>query len=158
MALSSAATGNLSRASSATTTAAAWTAPSRRVEARWLLRALLVGGAALAVATAAMTGDPTAYLSADPALGTLLRGMAVIKALLAAAAVAALLWRFARPIGRPVAALYLAGTWCMAAASMLVWRLSHIGIGALVFHAGELTLLFVAWHEHRRETLVGQTR
>jgi hypothetical protein len=41
---------------------------------------------------------------------------------------------------------------------MIVWRLSHIGVGALVFHAGELTLLFVAWQEHRRETLGGQTR
>jgi len=120
MSVSSAVSGNPSHASSATQRTAAPGVFACSLEARWLLRALLAGGVALAVA--------------------------------------ALLWRFARPIGRPVAALYLAGTWCMAAASMLVWRLAHIGIGALVFHAGELTLLFVAWHEHRRDTFVGQTR
>ncbi len=158
MSVSSAVSGNPSHASSATQRTAAPGVFARSLEARWLLRALLAGGVALAVAVAATAGDPAAYLHADPSLGLLLRGMAVIKALLTAAAVAALLWRFARPIGRRVAILYLAGTWCMAAASMLVWRLAHIGIGALVFHAGELTLLFVAWHEHRRDTFVGQTR
>ncbi len=117
----------------------------------WLLRALLVGGVLAAIATAAGSGDPTAQLRADPSLATLLRGMAIIKALLTVAAAGALWWRFARPIAHPVAAAYLAGTWSMAAASMVVWRLSHIGVGALGFHAGELTVLFVAWLEHRRE-------
>jgi hypothetical protein len=151
MSLSSTAPGIANRASSELPIASG-------VDTRWLLRALLVGGAALAVGIAAVTGDPAAYLSTDPGLGALLRGMAVIKAFLTAAAMAALLWRFARPIGYRVAALYLGGAWCMAAASMIVWRLSHIGVGALVFHAGELTLLFVAWQEHRRETLGGRAR
>jgi hypothetical protein len=151
---------SLSTAAPSTAAHAASAAPTRAgaLETRWLLRALLVGGAVLVVAAASVNGDPSAYLHADPGLGRLLRGMAVIKALLTAAAGAALLWRFARPIAPPVAALYLAGTWCMAAAGMLVWRLSHIGLGALVFHTGELTLLFVAWHEHRRETAGAQGR
>jgi hypothetical protein len=124
---------------------------TRGRDTRWTLRVLLVAGAAFAVAAAAVTGDPAAYLRADPSLGALLRGMAGIKALMTAAAVAALFWRCSRPIAPPIAALYLGGAWCMAGASMLVWRLSHIGLGALVFHAGELTLLFVAWREHRSE-------
>jgi hypothetical protein len=142
-------------ASSAPSRAAALTPPVRvrALDARWVLRALLVGGAATAFAAAAVTGDPAAYVRADPGLATLLRGMAVIKALLATGAVGALLWRFGRPIERPVAVAYLAGAWCMAGASMLVWRLTHIGVGAFAFHAGELTLLLVAWREHRRETL-----
>jgi hypothetical protein len=151
MSLSSAAPGIANRAPSALPL-------TRGVDTRWLLRVVLVGGAVLAVGIAAVMGDPAAYLHADPGLGALLRGMAVIKAFLTVAAMAALIWRFARPIGYRVAALYLGGAWCMAAASMIVWRLSHIGVGALVFHAGELTLLVVAWQEHRRETLGGRAR
>jgi hypothetical protein len=157
MALSSAAPGTVASGTPGRSSGAT-VARARGDATRWLLRTLLIGGAALAVGVTAVSGDPAAYLRADPALGTLLRGMGAIKALLTAAAVAALLWRFARPVGRREAALYLAGAWCMAAASMLVWRLSHIGMGALVFHAGELTLLFTAWQEHRRETVGGRPR
>jgi hypothetical protein len=115
------------------------------------LRCLLVAGALIAAAAAYCVGDPTAYLTADPKLGLLLRGMAVIKAMISLAAVAALWWRFGRPIPRLTAAVYLTATWMTAGASMLVWQLWHIGIGALAFHAGELTLLMFAWREHRAE-------
>jgi hypothetical protein len=115
------------------------------------LRSLLVGGALLAVAAAYLVGDPTAHLQADPKLGVLLRGMAVIKGMISLAAMGALWWRFGRPIPSAVASVYLVATWMTAGASMLVWQLWHIGIGAAGFHAGELTLLFMAWREHRAE-------
>jgi len=117
------------------------------------LRRVLAAGCCVTVAAAALHGDPAAYLSADPALGRLLRGMALIKALIAAVAVGALMWRFGRPIPRLRAGVYLAGAWFMAGAAMLVWQLSHIALAAISFHAGELTLLFIAWREHRTEML-----
>jgi hypothetical protein len=117
------------------------------------LRCALLGGAILAVAVAATFGDPAAHLRADPDLSRLLRGMAVIKAALALGALAVLYWRLARPIQPATAMAYVVGAWLMAAASMIVWRLSFIGLGALAFHSGELTLLIVAWREHRRESI-----
>jgi len=123
----------------------------------WVLRCALLGGAILAVAVAAMFGDPAAHLKADPDLSHLLRGMAVIKAALASAALAVLSWRFARPIPPATAMAYVVGAWLMAAASMIVWRLSFIGLGALAFHSGELMLLIVAWREHRRESIAAAT-
>jgi hypothetical protein len=117
------------------------------------LRGALAAGCCLTVAAATLHGDPAAYLHADPALGRLLRGMALIKALIAAVAVGALMWRFGRPIARLRAGVYLAGAWFMAGAAMLVWQLSHIALAAVSFHAGELTLLFIAWREHRTEML-----
>ena len=125
---------------------ASWTSP-------WVLRCALLGGAVAAVAVAALFGDPAAHLRADPDLSRLLRGMAVIKAALALGALAVLSWRFARPIAPATAMAYVVGAWLMAAASMIVWRLSFIGLGALAFHSGELTLLIVAWREHRRESV-----
>jgi len=112
---------------------------------------MLVAGALLAATAAYLVGDPTAYLQADPKLGVLLRGMAVIKAMISLAAIGALWWRFGRPIPHATAAIYLVAAWLTAAASMLVWQLWHIGVGAIAFHAGELTVLLVAWREHRAE-------
>jgi hypothetical protein len=115
------------------------------------LRVLLVAGALFAGTAAYLVGDPTAYLQADPKLGILLRGMAVIKAMISLAAMGTVWWRLGRPIAPAVALVYLVATWMTAGASMLVWQLWHIGIGAVSFHAGELTLLFTAWREHRAE-------
>lgn len=127
------------------------TAALPRLGATVRLRLLLIGGALLAAAAAYLVGDPTAYLQADPKLGVLLRGMAVIKAMFSLAATAALWWRFGRPIAPATAAVYLVATWMTAGASVLVWQLWHIGLGAVTFHAGELTLLLVAWREHRAQ-------
>jgi len=127
------------------------TAALPRLGATVRLRLLLIGGALLAAAAAYLVGDPTAYLQADPKLGVLLRGMAVIKAMFSLAAMAALWWRFGRPIAPATAAVYLVATWMTAGASVLVWQLWHIGLGAVTFHAGELTLLLVAWREHRAQ-------
>jgi hypothetical protein len=127
------------------------TAALPRVGATGRLRLLLIGGALLAAAAAYLVGEPTAYLQADPKLGVLLRGMAVIKAMFSLAAMAALWWRFGRPIAPATAVVYLVATWMTAGASVLVWQLWHIGLGAATFHAGELTLLLVAWREHRAQ-------
>ena len=118
---------------------------------RSTLRCALADGCFVAVAAAALHGDPAAYLQADPALGRLLRGMALIKALIALVAVGALFWRFGRPVPRLRAVVYLCAAWFMVGAATLVWQLSHIAIAAISFHAGELTLLGLVWREHRAE-------
>jgi hypothetical protein len=120
-------------------------------EARFKFRLLLCSGAAAAVIAGSFVGDPAASLRADPDLGHLLRGMAVIKGALALGAIAALWWRFGRPIEDGTAKVYLCGAWFMAGAAMIVWQLAHVGVGAIAFHAGELTLLCVAWFQHRAE-------
>jgi hypothetical protein len=112
---------------------------------------LLCAGAAAAVAAGSFVGEPTAALRADPSLSHLLRGMAVIKGALALGAIGALWWRFGRPIDEGMAKAYLCGAWFMAGAAMIVWQLGHVGVGAIAFHTGELTLLTIAWFEHRAE-------
>ncbi len=124
-------------------------APSDHARRTVSLRLALGVGAVVAVAAGTLHADPGAYLRADPQLGRLLRGMALIKAGLTLVAILFLYCRFARPISRPAATAYLVGVWFMAGASMIVWELTHIGWGALTFHAGELTVLLGAWRENR---------
>jgi len=117
---------------------------------RW--RVLVLAGCACAVAMAAWLGDPAQRLAADPELARLLRGMALIKGLLALGAVSLVTWRFGRPVAPGVAVVYVVGCWWLAAAAMLVWQLTVIPFAALGFHAAEISMLVVAWREHRWRT------
>lgn len=112
-----------------------------------LLRSLLVLAAAAAVAAAALCGDPAAVVRADPQLAFLLRGMALIKAAMVLATIAAFLWRFGHPVPRPTAAAYIAGTAVLAGASMLIWQLAFIPLAALGFHAAAFVVLVAAWRD-----------
>ncbi len=111
-------------------------------------RAALVAGTLVAITLAAALAQPSAALLADADLAFLLRGMAAIKAALVLLALALIGWRLGRPTAPAVAALYLLGAWLMAGATVLVWQLSAIPAAALAFHAGEITLLLVAWRDH----------
>ncbi len=119
-----------------------------------LLRVALVLGCAVAVALAAWVGEPAHALEPDESLARLLRGMALIKACLVLGAIGVLVWRFGRPVPAGVAGAYLAGAWLVAGASMLIWQLSFIPLAAVVFHVGELMLLFVAWRDGRSPAAV----
>lgn len=110
-----------------------------------VLRVALVLGCVASLALAAWVGEPAQYLAQDFELARLLRGMAIIKACLVLAAACLLVWRFGRPTPPRVAGAYLIGIWLVAGASMLIWQLTLIPLAALVFHAGELMLLVVAW-------------
>ncbi len=112
-----------------------------------LLRSGLLFGCANAIGIAAWLGDPSGYLHADPALARLLRGMALIKGMIAIAAVGAVFWRLAWPVSKIGAATYLISSWALAGATMLVWQLSYIVPAALVFHAAALSLLLISWRE-----------
>jgi hypothetical protein len=101
----------------------------------------------MAIGIAFRLGDPSGYLHADPALARLLRAMALIKGTIAIAAVAAVFWRLAWPVSKPVAASYLVGCWAIAGSTMLIWQLSYIVLAALLFHSAALSLLLVSWRE-----------
>ncbi len=110
-------------------------------------RTLLVSGGLVATAVAASTGASEARAAVDPELVRLLRGMALIKAVLTLAALAAVLWRLGRPISAGLCGTYLAGSWAMAAATVLIWQLVLLPAAALAFHAGEIALLLAAWRD-----------
>ena len=101
----------------------------------------------MAIGIAAWLGDPVAYLHADPALARLLRGMALIKGMIAIAAVGAVFWRLAWPVSRTAGTVYLASSWAVAGSTMLIWQLSYIVPAALLFHGALLSLLLVSWRE-----------
>ena len=111
------------------------------------LRAALLAGCAAALGLAAWAGNPADYLQADPALARLLRGMALLKGLIAIAAVGAVFWRFGWRVSKPAAASYLVASWVLAAATMMIWQLSCILPAALLFHAAAISLLWVGWRE-----------
>ena len=124
----------------------------------WSLRILLFVGVFSAVLGTATVGDPAPVDAADPELARLLRGMALIKAVLVVAAVGAVWWRFARPLSNRMAAAYLFGVSLAAAGSVMVWRLTFLGLAAGAFHVGELVLLAVAWGDGGRRLGAGQRR
>jgi hypothetical protein len=112
-----------------------------------LLRSGLVLGCAVAIGIAAWLGDPSSYLQADPALARLLRGMAVIKGMIAIAAVGAVFWRLGWRVSKAGAAAYLVSSWALTGSTMIIWQLSFIVPAALVFHAAALSMLLVSWRE-----------
>jgi hypothetical protein len=112
-----------------------------------LLRGGLVSGCAIAIGIAAWLGDPSAYFNADPALARLLRGMALIKGMIALAIVCAVFWRLAWPVTKTAGAAYLLSSWAVAASTMLLWQLSYIVPAALLFHVAALFLLWLRWRE-----------
>jgi hypothetical protein len=116
--------------------------------AYWRVGVLLCALVAVAMAYAAC--DPTPLLRADPGLARLLRGMAVLKALIALPVLALVYWRFGSPVSPRIAIGYLAGVSMMTAGPALIWQLSFIGPVALLFHAALIGLLLIARHDGPR--------
>jgi hypothetical protein len=112
-----------------------------------LLRTITVAGCALAIGVAGWVGDPSGYLEADLALAHLLRGMAVIKGMLALAALGAVLWRFGWPVSKPVAFGYVFGSSVLAGSTMLIWQLSFMPLAAVLFHLAAVSMLIIGWRE-----------
>ncbi len=114
-----------------------------------LLRGGLVSGCAMAIGVAAWLGDPADYLNADPALARLLRGMAVIKGMIAIAVLCAVFRRLAWPVSKTAGAAYLLSCWALAGSTMLVWQLAYIVPAGLLFHVAAVSLLWVSWRERK---------
>jgi hypothetical protein len=125
----------------------AWRRESAAAEDAALLRTALLAACALSIGVAAWYGDPSGYLTADPALARLLRGMAAIKGMIALAALGAVLWRFSWPTSTVAAIVYIGGTSVLAGSTMLIWQLTSLVLAAVLFHVAALSMLVVGWRE-----------
>jgi peptidoglycan/LPS O-acetylase OafA/YrhL len=107
---------------------------------------LLVAGSVLALlAAAALAGAPPARaVPADAELDRLLRAMALLKGLCLALALAALGWRFRRPVPTAVAAGYVGTAWAAAAALGAMWQQAVPVVTAVVLHGAAVVLVVLA--------------
>ncbi len=84
-------------------------------------------------------------LAAGPDLVRLLRGMAVLKMLMALGAVAGLWWR----LGSAVTPFWMVGyalaAGLMAAGPGLIWDMTYLRTGAVLLHGGLLATLLLLW-------------
>jgi hypothetical protein len=117
-------------------------AMARTVLAVAILAALAVG--ALATGPDAVT---RAVAASGPDLTRLLRAMAALKAIMAAGAVAAMVWRLGSAVALPWLTGYAAAAAAMAAGPELIWGMAHVGIGAALLHGGLLASVLLLWRD-----------
>jgi hypothetical protein len=109
-------------------------------------------------------GEATARAVADSGadLTRLLRAMAALKAMMAVAAGAAVLWRLGVPVGLAWFAGYAMAAAAMAAGPGLIWGMAHVAGGAVLLHAGLLATIVLLWRDpvvgDRLAALVAQRR
>lgn len=97
-----------------------------------------------AVALAAWLGEPRPSILADADLTFLLRGMALIKAAIAAAVMALVYWQAGHVTSQRRFIAYVIATAVLAATAVLVWQLAVLQATSVVFHATLLILGFLA--------------
>ena len=121
-----------------------------------------VAGAALAAGLLFNGGSQHAVAQAGPDLARLLRAMAAIKAMMAAGATAAVLWRLQSPISVGRFSLYALATAGTAAGPGLIWTMAHLASGAFFLHAGLIANVLLLWRDpevgRRLEVLVARKR
>jgi hypothetical protein len=113
-----------------------------------LLIAIVSAGLGFAAALALGSGPA----AADPELMLLIRFMAVLKAGMALLGMALAAWRLRYPASTRMAAGYVVAVALMAGAPGLIWEMSHIVAGAVVFHAGLGIFLTCAWADRELAT------
>ena len=112
-----------------------------------LWRGTLLLGVVVSALVAAASVPANTLAGVDAELVTLLRGMATIKLAITAAAVGACYWRLGQPISRNAAFGYVVGVSCLAFGALLIWYFSFITLASVIFHAGAIGLLALAWRE-----------
>jgi hypothetical protein len=103
-----------------------------------------------AIAGALATGSQASHLAMvndGAALTRLMRFMAVIKACMAVAVSAAVLWRLGAAITLPRFIGYASSCAAMAAGPGLIWGMAHIGLGAILLHGGLLISILLVWRD-----------
>jgi hypothetical protein len=120
------------------------TAPAERTQTG---RMIVIAAAAASLGVSAMYAHAHPGAVTDPALARLLRAMAAIKMLLAACAGAAVWWRLGVPARAGWLAGYAAAASALAAGPVLIWSLTHIGLGALLLHGGLLANILLLWRD-----------
>ena len=126
------------------------------------IRSTLVILSLAGAAGGAWLGSMAAPFTTEPELARILKAMGLIKASMLAAALAAVLWRFSRPVPSRIAAAYTVGASLAAGASMLIVQLAWIPTAALVFHAGAGLMILAAFFDgsrrHRTQPRTGQSQ
>ncbi|MFC0240415.1 hypothetical protein [Rhodopseudomonas telluris] len=109
--------------------------------------ALIVAAAAMVVAL--LTSSPDASLLAvqqtDAELVMLLRFMAVVKGLIALAALGVTVWRLGSPASLALQLAYVTAPALMCAAPVVIWQMAHVAGGAALFHGGFVVLLLALY-------------
>ena len=114
---------------------------------RAILAVAILAGAVVA-AYATPSGEAAqAAQAAGPALTRLLRAMAGLKLIFAAAMLAAFAWRLAVPAPAWRVACYGAAGAAMAAGPVLIWNMVHIPLGALLLHGGLFAGALLLWRD-----------
>ena len=114
---------------------------------RVLLLAVVAVSALAGFAATGQHAAAQAVSDAGPELTHLLRAMAGLKMLFAAAAVGAIAWRLAVPAGWVRLAGYGLASACMAAGPGLIWDMAHVRLGALLLHGGLLAGVLLLWRD-----------
>ncbi len=120
-----------------------------------VMRTTLVVGSVVAAVVTWLVASGVGQ-AAEPELAVLLRGMAAIKGLLALAAAGLVWWRLGQPVSRRAAVVYVACSWALFAATVLIWQLAFILAAAVLFHAAALVGLVVAMREGRQMLRFGR--
>lgn len=110
-------------------------------------RLLLLAAVAIGAVGAIVADTASPVIAADADLVGLLRFMALLKAALALAFVGVIWWRLASPAGPWRLAAYAATGAAMTAGPILIWTMSHLGLGAALLHAGLLAAALLLWRD-----------
>ncbi len=115
--------------------------------ASWRTAACLIAcvSAVLGFLATSPAATNAAVHAAGRDLEMLLRFMAVVKAGFALGLVSLAAWRLSFPASPGIATAYLTACALMPAGAGLIWGLSHVVIGALLFHSGMILLIAVGW-------------
>jgi hypothetical protein len=76
-----------------------------------------------------------------------MRFMAGLKSLMALGAAAGVMWRLGGPASGAWLAAYAGACGAMAAGPVLIWGLTHVGLGALLLHGGLLACVVMLWRD-----------
>lgn len=110
-------------------------------------RILLLVGSGLLFVVPLMLFKPAAYWASDPELFRLLRGMGILKIVLAVLALAVVWWRLGRPVLARLQAVFVGGVWALSLAAGLIWQLHAVLPASGLFHVATIALLIAAWRD-----------
>ncbi len=123
-----------------------------------ILRLTFLGACALAAAAATYFAGTGSVQSADPDLGRLLKGMAIIKSVILLAVCAAIWWRLGFDIRRGFAAGYIVFGTIGIAGGALVWNMAGLALAPFLFDGGLLAFLILALRDDNGPWLRALTR
>lgn len=115
--------------------------------ARALFVLLILAAATVGVLSTDAGTAHAAAAAAGADLTRLLRLMMLVKGALVAAAVGATLWRLGSPASPVRFAAYALAGGTMVAGPGLIWGMAHVGLGALLMHAGLAATIVLLWRD-----------